>query len=112
MLMTGGLGLSLTALVIAQALHALTFATHHTACIAMVSRHFPGRLRARGQALFTVIGYGLGGVLGVVAGGAIASGWGFEAMFFAAAALGLAATLCAWRVLRTAPMADAPASAA
>jgi PPP family 3-phenylpropionic acid transporter len=103
MLMTGGLGLSLTALVIAQALHALTFATHHTACIAMVSRHFPGRLRARGQALFTVIGYGLGGVLGVLAGGAIASRWGFEAMFFAAAALGAAATLCAWRVLRTAP---------
>ena len=29
-------------------LHALTFATHHTACIALVSHHFSGRLRGRG----------------------------------------------------------------
>ena len=62
--LTGGLGESLVALVIAQAVHALTFATHHTACISMVTTHFPGRLRARGQALFTVIGYGFGGVVG------------------------------------------------
>ncbi len=38
MVLTGGLGGSLMALFIAQLLHALTFATHHTACIAMVSR--------------------------------------------------------------------------
>ncbi|HET6827748.1 MAG TPA: MFS transporter, partial [Ramlibacter sp.] len=91
----------IAALVLAQALHALTFATHHTACIAMVTRHFPGRLRARGQALFTVTGYGFGGVLGVLAGGAVASRWGFQAMYAAAALLGLAATACAWRCLRT-----------
>lgn len=97
---TGGLGLSLAALVVAQCLHALTFATHHTACIAMVSRHFPGRLRARGQALFTVIGYGFGGVVGVLAGGAVASRWGFEVMFFGATALAAAATFCASRVVR------------
>jgi len=103
MAVTGGLGFSLLALVLAQCLHALTFATHHTACIAMVSKHFPGKLRARGQALFTVIGYGFGGVLGVLAGGAVASRWGFEVMFFAAAVLGLAATLCAARVVRLAP---------
>lgn len=101
MALTGGLGNWLLALFIAQALHALTFATHHTACIALVTRHFPGRLRGRGQALFTVTGYGVGGVLGVMAGGAIADGWGFEATYAAAAVLGLAATLCAWRCLGT-----------
>ena len=37
--------------------------------------------RGRGQALFTVAGYGFGGVLGVLAGGAIASRWGFQVMF-------------------------------
>lgn len=100
MALTGGLGESLVALFIAQLLHALTFATHHTACIALVSQHFPDRLRARGQALFTVIGYGVGGVVGVLAGGAFASRFGFAAMFGVAALLALAGTLCAWRVSR------------
>ena len=98
--LTGGLGFSLLALFVAQALHALTFATHHTACIAMVSQHFPGRLRGRGQALFTVIGYGVGGVVGVLAGGALASRFGFQAMFHVATLLALLGTLCAWRVSR------------
>jgi len=97
MALTGALADSLFALFVAQVLHALTFATHHTACIAMVSQHFPGRLRGRGQALFTVVGYGLGGVTGVVAGGAIASRLGFEPLYAAAALLGLAGTLAAWR---------------
>jgi PPP family 3-phenylpropionic acid transporter len=100
MAITAGLGGWLLALFVAQVLHALTFATHHTACIAMVSRHFPGRLRGRGQALFTVTGYGFGGVMGVLAGGAIASRWGFEAIFAAASGLGLLALLCAQRVRR------------
>ena len=105
---TAGLGGWLAALFAAQALHALTFATHHTACIAMVSKHFPGRLRGRGQALFTVIGYGLGGVLGVLAGGALASRWGFALMFAVAAMLGAVATLCAWRVVRLDERAGGP----
>jgi PPP family 3-phenylpropionic acid transporter len=102
MAITAGMGGWLAALFVAQLLHALTFATHHTACIALVSRHFPGRLRGRGQALFTVIGYGLGGMLGVLAGGAVVSHWGFEAMFTAAGVLGLLATACALRVRRLA----------
>ena len=100
MALTGGLGFSLAALFVAQVLHALTFATHHTACIAMVSHHFPGRLRGRGQALFTVIGYGVGGMVGVLAGGALASRLGFQVMFGAATLLALLGTLCAWRVTR------------
>jgi PPP family 3-phenylpropionic acid transporter len=100
MALTGALGASLLALFVAQLLHALTFATHHTACIAMVSHHFPGRLRGRGQALFTVIGYGLGGVVGVLAGGAFASRFGFQAMYGVAALLALVATLCATQVAR------------
>jgi PPP family 3-phenylpropionic acid transporter len=100
MAITAGLGRWLLALYVAQLLHALTFATHHTACIAMVSRHFPGRMRGRGQALFTVTGYGLGGVAGVLAGGEIASRWGFQALYAAAAGLAIAAFACAWRVRR------------
>jgi len=97
MALTAGLGDWLAALFIAQVLHALTFASHHTACIAMVSHHFPGRLRGRGQALFTVIGYGCGGVAGVLAGGAVVSWFGFEVMYGVATVLAVLATLCAWR---------------
>ncbi|HEY8358507.1 MAG TPA: MFS transporter [Ramlibacter sp.] len=97
MLMIAGLSGWLAALFAAQLLHALTFASHHTACIALVSKHFPGRLRGRGQALFTVIGYGLGGMLGVLAGGAVAARWGFQVMFAAASVLALLATVCAAR---------------
>jgi PPP family 3-phenylpropionic acid transporter len=100
MAMTAGLGGWLVALYLAQTLHALSFATHHTACIAMVSKHFPGRMRGRGQALFTVIGYGFGGVAGVLAGGAIADRVGFELQYAAASLLGLLALGCAWRVRR------------
>lgn len=98
MALTGGAGDWLVALFIAQALHALTFAAHHTACIAVVTQYFPGRLRGRGQALFTVIGYGLGGMSGVLAGGVLVSRLGFELMYGAATSLAVAATLCAARM--------------
>jgi PPP family 3-phenylpropionic acid transporter len=100
MAITAGLGGWFAALVVAQLLHALSFATHHTTCIALVSRHFPGRLRGRGQALFTVIGYGFGGVLGVLLGGAVAQEFGYRTMFAAAALLAVLGSLCAWRVVK------------
>jgi PPP family 3-phenylpropionic acid transporter len=46
-------GGSVLVLVLVQALHALTFAAHHAACIAVIDRHFAGALRGRGQALYT-----------------------------------------------------------
>jgi PPP family 3-phenylpropionic acid transporter len=98
--LTGALGDWWPAILLAQMLHAFTFAAHHTTCIALVSDYFPDRLRGRGQALFTVIGYGVGGVTGVLAGGAIVTRWGFDALFYVAAGLGVAATLCAWQVVR------------
>ena len=67
-------------LVLAQLTHAITFAGHHAACIALVSRHFPGRLRGRGQALYSALGYGLSGVLGGVGGGWLIERCGFGAL--------------------------------
>ena len=86
-------------LVFAQCLHALSFAAQHSACIAVVSRHFPGRLRGRGQALYAVLGYGASGVVGGLAGGALSERFGFAAVFWAASAAGLAAALCCRRAL-------------
>jgi MFS transporter, PPP family, 3-phenylpropionic acid transporter len=86
--------------VLAQALHAITFAAHHTVCIALLSHHFPGHLRGRGQALYTVVGYGLPGVLGGVAGGYLSSHWGLASVFWATLGVALAATASAIRVWR------------
>ena len=90
----------LAALLLAQALHAFTFATHHTVCIALLSHHFPGRLRGRGQALYTVIAYGLPGVLGGLAGGVISSKYGLSSVFWLSIATSLIATGCAFKVWR------------
>lgn len=84
-------------LVLAQMAHAVTFAAHHASCIALVHRHFPGRLRGRGQALYTILGYGIPGVLGGVGGGWLIEHLGFAAVFWAAAVAGLLALMCARR---------------
>jgi PPP family 3-phenylpropionic acid transporter len=85
-------------LVLGQMLHAITFAAHHTVCIALISHHFPGRLRGRGQALYTVVGYGVPGVLGGVGGGLVSTAWGLSAVFACGSLAGLLATACALRV--------------
>ena len=90
----------LPVLLLAQMLHALTFAAHHSVCIALLSHHFPGRLRGRGQALYTVVGYGFPGVLGGLAGGALSANYGLASVFIAAVATSLIATACALRVWR------------
>ncbi|MDP2367469.1 MFS transporter [Rhodoferax sp.] len=93
-------------LVLAQLTHAVTFAAHHAACIALVQRLFPGRLRGRGQALYTTLGYGVSGVVGGVGGGWLISHLGFAAVFWAAALCGVAALGCATASARAAARAD------
>jgi MFS transporter, PPP family, 3-phenylpropionic acid transporter len=85
-------------LVFAQMLHAFTFATHHTVCIAMLSHHFPGRLRGRGQALYTVIGYGSTGVLGGILGGVLSTKYGLDSVFYACTVTSFIALFCAYKV--------------
>lgn len=96
--LTAGLPLVWPLLLVAQALHAITFAAHHTVCIALLSHHFPGRLRARGQALYTVVGYGLPGVIGGLGGGLLSSSLGLASVFWLSSLCGLVATGCAWRL--------------
>ncbi len=97
---TAALGASAPVLVLAQATHAITFAAHHSACVALVHRHFPGRLRGRGQALYTTLGYGLPGVLGGFAGGWLIAAAGFKAVYWAAAGCGALAWLSARQASR------------
>jgi PPP family 3-phenylpropionic acid transporter len=89
----------LAVLVAAQLLHAATFGAFHAASIAAVHRLFPGRIAARGQALYSSLTYGVGG-----AAGTLIAGWTWVALgpssSFAASALfgALGAVLVAWRV--------------
>lgn len=87
-------------LLLAQALHALTFAAHHTACVALLSHHFPGRMRGRGQALYTVIAYGMPGVLGGFSGGLISEYWGLRTVFAVMTLCALLAMAAGWRMWR------------
>jgi PPP family 3-phenylpropionic acid transporter len=98
---TAAWGTSATVLILAQLTHAITFAAHHAACIALIQRYFPDRLRGRGQALYTTLGYGLSGVLGGVGGGWIISHLGFAAVFWAAAVSALAGWVAALWSART-----------
>lgn len=92
-------------LVVAQAAHAITFAAHHGACTATLHRLFPGRLRGRGQALYSSLGYGLSGVLGGVGGGWLIAHAGYPAVFWAGTAAALAGWVCARQMTRVRPAA-------
>ncbi len=97
----------LLVLVLAQLAHAVTFAAHHAACITLVTRFFPGRLRGRGQALYTTLGYGFSGVLGGLGGGWLISQQGLTAVFWAASVSALLGWFCARLATRAAAFADA-----
>ena len=81
-------------LVLAQLLHAITFAAQHMACTSVIARHFPDQLRARGSALYSVLGYGVPGVVGGLAGGALGESFGLASVFWAASGVALAAAAC------------------
>lgn len=89
-------------LVLASLLHAITFAAQHVAIIIFINQRFGGALRGRGQALYSVIGYGASGVVGGLAGGWLITHHGHASVFWGAVlACGLG-WLAAWRATRLA----------
>ncbi|NJM43140.1 MAG: MFS transporter [Brachymonas sp.] len=107
---TAGLGDVLWILFAAQCLHAITFAAHHTACITLLAQHFPDNLRGRSMALYTVLGYGIPGVLGSWAGGLISEAYGLRSLFWMSSAVALIAAASAFKVWRLQhPAASRPA---
>jgi len=69
-LLIGWFAQSLVLMMLAQLMHAATFGAHHAAALAAIHHLFRGRTQARGQALYTSLGFGAGG-----AAGGFASGW-------------------------------------
>lgn len=91
---------SFALLLFAQLLHGVTFGAHHAAAIALVNRWFPGRLQARGQALYGSVSFGAGGMLGGLLSGvtwdAIGAGWTFT-LGSGFALIGFVWLLAGWR---------------
>jgi MFS transporter, PPP family, 3-phenylpropionic acid transporter len=92
---------NLVVLIAAQLLHAVTFGLHHSASVGLVQQWFPAQAQARGQALYTMAAYGLGGSLG-----GILAGWLWEAIvpeasfWFSAMAAGVGFLVAVWVAAR------------
>jgi PPP family 3-phenylpropionic acid transporter len=88
----------LAAIVVAQLMHAATFGIHHSATVGLLQRWFEPAQQGRAQALYAMIGYGLGGSAGVLVASRVWQSWSPEAAFVVS---GIAAGL-GWVVLRVA----------
>jgi PPP family 3-phenylpropionic acid transporter len=62
-------------MVLAQLMHGLTFGAYHASAIAAINLWFPGRAQGRGQALYSSISFGAGGLLG-----GLVSGWTWDGL--------------------------------
>jgi PPP family 3-phenylpropionic acid transporter len=87
-------------LLVAQLLHAATFAAHHSSAILTIQRWFPGATAARGQGLYTSIAYGAGATAGSLTATWFWSHAGPGAAFLAMSGIALFALLAGWRTLK------------
>jgi len=72
---------SLAVMVLVQLMHGLTFGAYHASAIAAVNEWFPGRAQAHGQALYSSLSFGAGGLIGALISGytweVLGAGWTF-----------------------------------
>jgi MFS transporter, PPP family, 3-phenylpropionic acid transporter len=99
----GWAGHVLVLAVLAQLLHAATFAVHHAVSVQLVER-WVGRSRmAQGLATFTALSYGFGGLTGGLAAGALWDQVGPAWTFTVASLAGLFGLIVALRFARSTP---------
>lgn len=84
----------------AQLLHAATFGVYHAVAIQLIHRYFPGRLRGRGQALYSSVSFGAGLAVGNLLCGYLWAQAAPGAAFQGSAAVSLVAAFIAWRWVR------------
>lgn len=90
----------LPVLVFAQILHAASYGLYHAAAIHLIFGYFPGRLQARGQALYAGIAFGIGNALGSFLAGFVWDGLGPEWIYVLGAVLAAIGTGITWRFVR------------
>lgn len=96
-------------ILLAQTLHLAGFGISHAVAVYLVHRYFAGSLQNRGQALYSSLGFGLGGAIGSLAAGYL---WGLAGTTAAWLGSAVLALLAAATVGVTAPRTrDEPAAA-
>jgi MFS transporter, PPP family, 3-phenylpropionic acid transporter len=93
-------------LVVAQVLHGATFGAYHASAVALVTLWFGGRHQARGQAIYSSVSFGAGGMVGGLLSGYLWDGIGPALTFTVSSVFALAGLLFFGMVFRT----PAPAS--
>ncbi len=91
---------SVPILVFAQVLHAATFGAYHATGIRMVHQYFTGSNQVRGQALYSSLGFGAGGMVGSLYAGYLWDWVGAAGTFYLAALLSASAAMLVWYRLR------------
>lgn len=95
--LTGYLLDSMWALMLLQTLHAFSFAAMHAVSMRYIQNLFPVELQARGQALYSSVGFGLGGAIGAFVSGLLWQPLGGTLVFLLAGiTVLLAAVIAAW----------------
>ncbi len=79
----------------AQTLHAVSFGALHAVGIALVHHYFSPSNHGQGQAMFSSLGFGLGGALGALCSGLMWDSLGAAATFIVAAVAVFVAFICA-----------------
>jgi len=82
-------------LLLAQLLHAASFAVYHAVAIQYIHREFRGAHQGRGQALYSSISFGAGLALGTLVSGYLWEGVGSMQTYLFAAALSSIAVVIA-----------------
>ncbi len=80
--------------ILAQLLHAATFGSTHIAAIHIVHRSFPAAHRGKGQAIYSGVSFGLGGMIGSYTSGELWSILGATGVFYGSALVCLLALFC------------------
>jgi PPP family 3-phenylpropionic acid transporter len=88
-----------TGLVLAQALHALTFGAFHVAAVTLIHRTAPPSLRSTAQTLYSSLAYGVGSAASSLFNGALYATWGPSALFAVSAVAASGGLLLAARHL-------------
>ena len=102
---------SVAIMIVVQLMHGLTFGAYHASAIAAVNQWFPGRAQARGQALYSSLSFGAGGLLGALISGRTWDDWGAGWSFTLGSVFALLGFLLVWRWVREDAAVDAPDAA-
>lgn len=98
---------SMAVMVVVQLMHGLTFGAYHASAIAAVNEWFPGRARGRGQALYSSLSFGAGGLLGALISGWTWDDWGAGWTFALSSVFALIGLFLVWRWVRETAAVDA-----